>query len=221
MAAWSNDEETVMNTHWTYSESANSNEEVQMFGLRSVVAGNLDNDDTSGRVSYDDCDNLDYCVNCRSAGETALATCLLAFFCLMPLFLSTALRVKRTMDNKIMKLGSIFLTGSVLFWTVVAVWNWNGTCVEHLPIVGGTTGYKNGPGYNCVVCILFWMFFSLFVHVTIPVNGSTEGTNQEPLTDQQSQAAQGGGQSYSEEETGPGSDFYVAPPDGSEKKNQV
>lgn len=207
MSAWSTDEETVLRTYWTYSESASSNELVTLFGLRSSVSANLNNDDTSGHTTFDDCDNLDECVNCREAGETALGMCLLAFFCICPLVISTGLRIMKILDNKLMKLGSIGLASFALFWSIVAVWNWSGSCVDRLPIVQGTTGYKNGPGYNCIVCNIFWLLFSLYIHVCTTSNIVADGGTSEPLTDQE----------------GGDEDGYVAAPDGEEeqKKNQV
>lgn len=207
MSAWSTDEETVLRTHWTYAESASSNELVTMYGLRSIVTGNLNNDDTSGHETFDDCDDQDFCENCKVAGETALAMCLLSFFFLCPLIITTGLRVMKILDNKVMKLSSIGLTATVLFWTIVGVWNWGGSCVDFLPILAGTTGYKNGPGYNCIVCNIFWLFYCLYVHVCTSANVVADGTS-EPLTDQEEGNEDG----------------YVEAPDGSEdesKKNQV
>lgn len=207
MAAWSTDEETVLRTYWTYAESATQNELVTMYGLRSIVTGDLNNDDTSGHITYDDCEDSDFCDNCKTAGETALATCLLAFFCLCPLVIMSGLRIMKFLDNKILKLGSIFLTSSVLFWSIVAVWNWQGSCVDHLPITVGTTGYKNGPGYNCVVCNLFWMLVSLFVHTCTSANVPSDDSKAEPLNSQE----------HNEE------DVYMPAPDGrdDEKSNEI
>lgn len=209
MSAWSTDEENVSNTYWTYSESASENEKVTMYGLRIIVEGNTNNDDTSGHTSYSDCDDADYCKNCGTAGETALGMCLLAFFCLCPLVVTTGLRIMKKLDNKWLKLISIVLTAFVLFWSIVAVWNWQSSCVDRLPIAFGTNGYKNGPGYNCVVCNIFWMLLSLYFHVSTTSNVVAEDdTTNEPLTDQE------GG---SEEQDG----GYMPAPMGDEKKNEV
>ena len=206
MSAWSADEDTVTLTHWTYSESAYDNDLVTMYGLQSIVAGDLSNDDFS-RVAYEDCDENDFCDHCRSAGQTALATCLLAFFCLCPLVVTTGLRIMKVLDNKMIKLGSIFLVLSVLFWSVIAVWNWQGSCVDLLPIEARTSGYKNGPGYNCIVCNIVWMLLSLYLHVCTTANVPSDGSKSEPLTNQ--------------EEDSTDDDVYVQAPDGNEKNNQV
>lgn len=214
MSAWSKDEDTVSDTYWTFSESANSNELITMYGLRSIVSGNTNNDDTSGHTTYDDCDDLDYCVNCRSAGKTALAMCLISFFTVMPLVITTGLRIMKKMDNKIVKLSSIVLTSTVLFWTIVGVWNWNGTCVAYLPIQYGTTGYKHGPGYNCVACNIFWMLLSLYIHVSTTADVSSDGSTSERLTEQEESADTEG--QFLE-----GGGSYVPATDSSEKQNQV
>ena len=210
MSAWSTDETTVTNTYWTYIEDSTNNDIVTYYGLRSAVSEHAGSVPTT-HYKFDDCDNVDYCEQCQSAGQTALGMCLLAFFCLCPLVVTTGLRIMKPLDSKWLKLASIVLTSFVLFWSIIAVWNWQSGCVSRAPIDSGTSGYKNGPGYNCVVCNLFWMLLTLYVHVSTSSTIIGDGSANEPLNDQEEE------ESSEQEESG----AYVPAPSGEEKKNEI
>lgn len=216
MSAWSTDKTTVSNTYWSYVEDASDNEEVTYVGLRSYVT---DYRDATGSIDttsfkFEDCVNDDSCEHCETAGQASLGMCLLAFFCLCPLVVTTGLRMMKVLDNKWLKLSSIVLTSFALFWTVVAVWNWQSGCVSRAAIISGSSGYKNGPGYNCVVCNMFWLLFSLYVHVSTTSTIAGDGSTSEPLNQEEEESQ------ASEQEQG---GAYVPAPSGDEetKKNQV
>eukprot|EP00602_Paraphysomonas_sp_CaronLab_P000673 CAMPEP_0185024166 /NCGR_PEP_ID=MMETSP1103-20130426/7135_1 /TAXON_ID=36769 /ORGANISM="Paraphysomonas bandaiensis, Strain Caron Lab Isolate" /LENGTH=232 /DNA_ID=CAMNT_0027557059 /DNA_START=19 /DNA_END=717 /DNA_ORIENTATION=+ len=183
LSAWSNNSDTVLNTHWAYSLSGRDNDHITVIGLRSVFSFDLDNDDYQ-RTDLSDCDSDDdSCKNCMNAGETALGMCILAFFCCMLAAVFSIVRLFKFIDSALWRKVSISVFSLTLFWTIIAVSVFTNQCVNNLGVIVGYTITRYGPGYNCVTFNICWLLIGLVVHILTPAGGPKEkdDTLNDPL----------------------------------------
>ena len=194
LTGWSKKHDDVLATNWAYSVSASDNENLVIYGLRNFMTADLDNDDTSNEVDYEDCaDDADYCKNCEDAGKAAIGLTLMGFFFLGGVLIVSGVRFMPKLDSKNIKIASIILILFQLLWSVSAIANWKNSCMENLPVVIGTTQeIKTGPGYNCIATCVAFTSLTLVVHLLMP--GSVNDELNQPLaTEEQenSSAAEG------------------------------
>lgn len=188
MAAWDTDVDTVMDVFWASDCSAIDTDSCVVYGLRSYAVVNFNNDDSVFDNKYNSCESTsDSCKTCESAGATAMAMSIMAFFFSIVVIILTGVRMMKLLDKPLLKKVAIGFTAITLLWTIVAVGTFNNQCIATLPIVEGSTGYNFGPGYNCVATNIAWLIIALIVHILLPAgmfDTSATGNNlNEPLTD--------------------------------------
>jgi hypothetical protein len=187
----SEEDSNVENCAWAYAEySVEGRDYTSYIGLlRYVVAeGTMTSDTGSSKgVNWADCEGVDYCSDCKIAGDSSLKASALAFILSIPLVITSFIRISKEKDTNANKFFSIVCSSILLLLLMIAMGQFGNLCFQKLP---SDLDYVYGPGFGAATASFVFEIFVLVVHICTPVNlGSAPlAEDEEDLQEDKDQA---------------------------------